>query len=338
MKALNFGIIGLGYWGPNYAKVLNDLEGANLSWCCDINDQALAKLKRIYPAVRTSNNINDLLTDKDLNAVIVVTPAQGHFEIVKQFILAGKDVLVEKPLTNDQKTSEELVRLGRNKKRVLMVDHTFVYNLAIRKLKELIDKGKLGDIYYLYGVYNALGPIRKDVSAMWDLPHFIYVANYLLGSGPETITAIGRDYLQKGMEDVVFLTFEYPKDILFNLHCSWIDPVKVRRLVVVGTKKMVVFDDMQPEEKLKIYDKGADLSGDPNFAKLEVVIRTGDVYIPKIENKEPLREVVLAFMESVKTRKPPVSDGQEGLNLVRCLTAAQESLKKHGEKIWLKKV
>lgn len=336
MADINLGIIGLGYWGPNYARVINQLENSTLSWCCDINKLALSKFSKLYPQVKVTDNIEDLLKDQSLNAVIIVTPAQNHYELTKKFLLSNKDVLVEKPLTDSLADAQSLVKLAKNKNRILMVDHTFEFNSAIKKLKQLINDGELGKIYYIYGNYNALGPIRRDVSAMWDLPHFIYVVNFLLDKNPMWVSATGKDYLQKGMEDVVFLNFEYPDDILLNLNCSWIDPVKVRKLVIVGEKKMAVFDDMQQEDKLIIFDKGVQLNQDPNFANLQIVVRTGDTVIPKIERTEPLKEVVLNFIQAINSRSIKISDAQDGLNLIKALSAAQESLQKMGKRIWIK--
>lgn len=333
MKDISLAIIGLGYWGPNYARVISQLEDVKLKWCCDINKLALSKFSKFYPQVQITDNIETLVNDKELDAVIIVTPAQNHFEIAKKLLLGGKDIIVEKPLTNNLDESKQLVKLAAEKKKIIMVDHTFVFNTAIKKLKELIADGELGKIYYIYGNYNALGPIRRDVSAMWDLPHFIYVVNFLLGSIPLWVSASGKDYLQKGMEDVVFLNFEYPGNVLFNLNCSWIDPVKVRRLVIVGERRMVVFDDMEPEEKIKIYDKGVEISSDPNFANLQLVVRNGNTVIPKLELKEPLKEVVLEFIKSIKLRSSNFSNGLDGLNLVQVLKSAQQSLNKGGKRI-----
>lgn len=336
MRNTNIGIVGLGYWGPNYARVVSQLDNITLSWCCDINKVALSKFSKLFPYVKVTSNIEDLLSDESLDAVIIVTPAQDHFDLAKSFLSRGKHVLVEKPLTDNLDSASILVKLSKNKKKILMVDHTFEFNAAIKKLKQLLENKELGKIYYIYGNYNALGPIRRDVSAMWDLPHFIYVVNFLLGATPNWVSASGKDYLQKGMEDVVFLTFEYPNDILFNLNCSWIDPVKVRKLVVVGESKMVVFDDMEPEEKIRIYDKGVEVSSDPNFANLQLVIRNGDTLIPKIELKEPLKEVVLNFLQAIENNSIHTSDGEDGLNLVKALSAAQESLNKMGKRIFIK--
>lgn len=330
---LNVGIVGLGYWGPNYARIITQLEDVNLSWCCDVNNVALSKFSKLYPSVKTTNRVEDLLNDRQLNCVIIVTPAQDHFKVAKKFLQKDKAVLVEKPLTDNPKKAKILVNISKKRNKILMVDHTFIFNSAVKKLKQLIDNKELGKVYYIYGNYNALGPIRRDVSSMWDLPHFIYVVNFLLGTNPVWVQAVGKDYLQKETEDVVFLTFEYPGDILFNLNCSWIDPVKVRRLVVVGERKMLVFDDIEPEDKLKIYDKSVDVSDDPNFANLQLVIRHGDTLIPKLELEEPLKEVTKQFIEAVRSKKNSISNGDDGLNLVRILNYAQVSLSKQGKRI-----
>lgn len=330
--------MGVGYWGPNYARIISELDGVELLWCCDKNREALKKMQRLYPNIKTTKNVRDVLKDKDTDCAVVVTPAQTHYQIVKDALNAGKNVLVEKPLTTSIDEARDLVDFSKAKNKILAVDHTFKFNSGIRKLKELIDSGELGKIYYMYGLYNALGPIRKDVSAMWDLsPHFIYTANFLLDSKPISVSGRGRDLLISGMDDVVFLTFEYESGALFNLHSSWLDPLKVRQLVVIGSKKMAVFDDVSSDSKLKIYDKSAKVATDPNFAKLDVILRVGDMIAPKLEEKEPLKEVVLDFIKSVEGKKAPFATAEEGLDTVVALIAAQKSIENKGEKVWLNK-
>lgn len=330
-------VVGIGYWGPNYLRTLTQLEEAQVSWVCDLNTTALSRISRMYPDVRTTTKLEDLVADRSLQAAIVVTPAQTHYEIVKPLLNSGKHVLVEKPITDDLRLADELIKLAAKNNATLMVDHTYLFNGGITKLKQLIDDNELGRIYYLYGMYNALGPLRRDVSAMWDLPHLIYVANYLLSSTPESVVAIGKDYLIDGMEDVVFLTLSYPNDVLVNLSCSWIDPVKIRRLVVVGSKQMAIFDDMLPDEKLKVYDRGVGEQADPNFAELQLIIRSGAVVSPKLDTTEPLRAVVNTFINAIASNELPMSTGREGWELVKVLTAAEKSLKANGKRIWLNK-
>lgn len=337
-KKLGFALIGVGYWGPNYARILSELDGTKFLWCCDKNKDALKKMQRLYLSIKITTSIKQILSDPKVDCVIIVTPAQTHFEVVKKALNAEKHVLVEKPLTTTVEGAKELVDLSKKTGKVLAVDHTFKFNPGIIKLKELIEKGELGKIYYMYGLYNALGPIRKDVSAMWDLsPHFIYTANYLLNSIPTSVLARGRDLLIKGMDDVVFITFEYKNGVIFNLHSSWLDPLKVRQLVVIGSKKMAVFDDVSSDAKLKIYDKSATVDSDPNFAKLNVILRVGDMVVPKLEEKEPLKEVVIDFIQSIRQKRKPHGFAEEGLDTVIALVAAQKSLEKKGEMVWLKR-
>lgn len=330
MKSI--GIVGVGYWGPNYARILSAIDTVHFSWCADLNAQALAKMQKSYPDVKVTTSVSDLLADTSLDAVIIVTPAQTHFDLVKQFLKAGKDVLVEKPITTNTKDGAALIALAKKHKRILMVDHTFVFNRSVQALKTAIDDGHLGKLLYAHGQYNALGPIRYDVSAMWDLPHLIYVAQYLFGSQAKRVSAVGKSYYQKDKEDVVFLTMEFPKNILFNLSCSWIDPVKVRKLTLVGDKKMAAFDDMV-SEKLTFFDKGVQTQTDPNFAKLQLVVRNGDVTTPYIPPNEPLKDAVLCFLSALESRKLEHSTAVDGVNLVRVLEAAQESLSQSGASI-----
>ena len=332
---INIGIIGIGYWGPNYARLCYEVEDVNLCWFADLDENALNKIKRKYPLAKTTKDYKDLLRDKNLDAVIVTTPATTHFKIVKDLLLAKKNVLVEKPLTANLSEAKELKRLVRKTKKVLMVDHTFKYNSGVRKLKELIEKGELGKIYYILASYSALGPIRKDTDALWDLaPHWIYTLNYLLGEKPLFVDAKGGEYLKKGMKDVVFLNLEYPKKVLANIHVTWVYPKKDRSLTIVGDKKMVIFDDVSPEARLTIYDRGISLnSKDPNFADLQVILRDGDVVIPKIENKEPLKEAFKHFLECVEENKRPLSDVNDGNEVVEILEKAVISMKRNGAPI-----
>ncbi len=329
------GIIGVGYWGPNYARILSSLSNVEFRWCCDLNETALSKMQTLYPKTKTTTKMSDLLTDDTLDAVIVVTPAQTHADIVKKFLESGKHVLVEKPLTTSTSHAKKLIEISKKKRKILMVDHTFVFNSAVSHLQKIIKSGELGKILYGYGEYNALGPIRKDVSAMWDLPHFLYVANFLFESTPTHVSANGRSFYQKGMEDVVFITLEYPDKSIFNLSCSWIDPVKIRKFTLVGNKKMAVFDDMVHEGKLTIFDKGVEVSKDPNFANLGLILRNGDVTIPFVPQKEPLTQVVLTFLEACTKGKLDISTAKDGLSLVQILEAAQKSLDSNGKKIKL---
>ena len=331
-EMINSGIIGLGYWGPNYVRIFNELSQSKISYCCDIDDTKFEHIKHANPLIETTNNYKDLLFSSDVDAVIVSTPASTHYKIVKDCLESGKDVLVEKPIALNSKDAEELVKLAKKKKRSLMVGHTFVYHPVVQKLKEYVYNGDLGDIYYLHFSRTGLGPIRKDVNAMWDLaPHDISMLLYLLEDMPIEVSAKGQSYLQEGVEDVVFMTLRFPKNILASIHVSWLDPYKIRRVTVVGSKRMAVFDDVNKLETLKIFDKGIDRYGEKSYAdygEFQLSIRDGDVHIPKIEMSEPLKNQCKHFLECIQERKKPLTNGEEGLKVVKILEDAQESLTK----------
>jgi len=332
---INVGVIGIGQWGTNYIRIFNELDDTQLKWCCDINKQRLQRVNKIYPHIITTQNYSDILSDKETTAVCVSTPATTHHRIVKDCLLAGKDVLVEKPLTISSKDAEDLVKLAEKERRILMVGHVFLYNPAIEKLKELIMNDELGDIHYLYATRTGLGPIRSDTSAMWDLaPHDISIFCYIMNKKPISVNAIGLSRLRKNIEDVVFLTLRFPEDIIGHIHVSWFDPKKVRKITVVGKNKMAVFDDMEPAEKLKIItatlpDERFHLTYD-DFLN---TIRYGDVSIPKIDLTEPLKLETLHFLDCINTRKTPKTDGLNGLLVAKILDTAQKSLEKDGIKV-----
>lgn len=328
---INIGIIGVGYWGPNYARLCYELDNVNLVWFSDLDKSALKKVKQRYPLVKITSDYRKLAKDKNLDAVIITTPAQTHFLIAKEFLMAGKHILVEKPMTAKLIEAKKLQSLVKKSKKIFMVDHTFKFNAGINKLKEIINSGELGKIYYITGSYSALGPIRKDVDALWDLgPHWVYTLNYLLDSFPITVEAKGGKFLKKDMNDVVFLNFEYPKKILANLHVTWLYPKKERCLAVVGDKKMAIFDDVSADARLVVYDRGFFVNKDPHFTNLQIILWDGDVFIPKIENKEPLKEVLKHFLQCIEEGKKPNSDIKDGLKTVEILEKASLSMKKNG--------
>lgn len=331
-------IVGLGYWGPNFARLCFETDGIELAYCCDINDKALAKIKRKYPSVQIIHDYQTILADTDIGGVIIVTPPETHFKLVKDFLLAGKDVLVEKPMTLTTDHANKLVNLAKRKKRILMVDHVFQYNSGVMKLRGYIQSKTLGNIFYLLGSYTALGPVRSDVNAILDLaPHHFYTLNYLLGQKPKWISAVGASYLKEGNSDVAFITIGYPNGVIAKVDVSWLFPFKVRNIVAVGKRKMALFDDTSVDEKLKIFDKRAfyDYHHPEYPAILKVIYREGDVTIPHLVPNEPLRAVLSHFVECVAKRTTPQSDGKKGALVVAMLTAAQQSLARHGERITL---
>jgi predicted dehydrogenase len=326
----NIGIIGIGYWGPNYMRIFNELPQSRVTYCCDIDQNKIRLIKEKYPNVNTTTKYQDLLEDPDVDAIVVSTSASTHYQPVKGCLIHGKDVLVEKPLTLSSKQCEDLIKISHEKNQILMVGHTFIYNPGVRWLKNYIDSGELGTIYYLYFSRTGLGPIRRDVNVLWDLaPHDLSILNYLIEGFPLQIKAAGESYLQPSVEDVVFLNLIYPNNILANVHVSWLDPQKIRRLTIVGSKRMIQFDDVNKFGTIKIFDKGIEMFGNKSYAdygEFQLSIRDGDIHIPKIPIEEPLKNQCVHFLECINSRKQPLTSGEDGLKVVKILETAQEKL------------
>lgn len=331
----NVALVGYGYWGPNFARVIAASSQANLTWCCDISNDNLLAVKNRYPNVKTTTQLNDVLQDKDVECIIIVVPAKEHYKIAKQSLLAGKDVLIEKPMTATLDEAKELMEIALKYKRILMSDHIFLFNPAIRMIKKMLKDDTLGKIYYGHGTYTALGPIRIDVSAMWDLSiHFIYTFCYLLDSYPTAISAVGRSYLTPNNPDVAFLNVEFGKNVIFNLKVSWIDPARNRSLILVGDKKMVVFDDSQTD-KIAVYDRGV-LWAKQKSTPSRFIFHYGDIVLPHLDSAEPLAEAFNEFIKCVDLRQEPYVTLKEAVNVVGILEAAQYSLGNSGIVVPLK--
>jgi predicted dehydrogenase len=327
---LRVALIGFGHWGPNYARILTGtLSGARLSACAEPSAGRLAAFERQYPAASAYADYKRLIRDGDVDAVIVATPTSTHRQVVEDCLAAGIHVLVEKPLASSVADAEALAALAKRSGRILMVGHTFLFNPAVQAIKRYIDEGLLGEIRYLYFQRTGLGPIRQDVNALWDLaPHDLSMLRYWLNSEPVDLVARGEAYLKPGTEDVVFLTLTYPKQILASVHVSWLDPVKIRRVTVVGDRKMVVFDDTNATEKLRIYDRGVDYQPrEGGFAEFIAAVRDGDIVIPRLEVLEPLREQLAHFMACINTGKTPVTSAADGVAIVRVLEWAEHDLR-----------
>lgn len=339
---INIGIIGCGHWGPNFVRNFSQLPDARVTSVCDINAQRLGHIKHLYPKVGTSTDYHNILNDHKVDAVVVATPAVTHYRFTKELILSNKHILVEKPIAMSVAEAEELIELSAKKKRILMVGHTFLYNPAVNKMKEYVEAGELGRVYYLHSRRTNLGPLRQDVSAMWDLaPHDISIFSYLLNMSPVEVIARGQCYLQKDKEDVAFITLVYPKNIIANIHVSWLDPRKVREITVVGNKKMLVFDDLSSNEPVRLYDKRVmkrKYKQDyDSFKEFQMLIQEGEVTIPKFKMDEPMRVECKSFLECIQNNKYPISDGENGLDVLKVLIAIQESMHKKGEVIPIKR-
>jgi len=328
---MNVALIGAGYWGPNLARVFFELPGCNLHTICDKKRDRLDSLKASFPNINTTQDYKTLLGNPELEAIAVVTEAQYHYQIAKECLLAGKHVLVEKPLALNSQECEDLIDTAKAKNRILMVGHLLEYHPAVRKLKKLIDNGEIGKVYYIYSQRVNLGEIRRYENALWSFgPHDISVVLYLLGEEPESVNALGQSYLQENIQDVVFVNLHFKDKRMAQVHISWLDPHKIRKFTIVGSKKMVVFDDMESSEKIKIYDKGADSPGKYVSYGDSITLRIGDINIPKIDMKEPLKIECQHFLECIRENKCPLSDGADGLRVVRVLEAAEKSMENYG--------
>jgi predicted dehydrogenase len=337
---VNIALVGLGYWGPNLARNLALVKGGRLHVICDARSEALARYAGQYPGARGTTDFEDVLADPSVDAVVLATPASTHHELAKAALLAGKHVLVEKPLATSTGDCLDLIATADAQGRTLMVGHVFLYNAAVRKIREYIDSGELGEIRYVYSQRLNLGQVRSDSNALWNFaPHDLSILGYWLRAEPIDVVARGYDFLQPGIEDVVFMTLDYPGGIGANVHISWLDPLKVRRMTVVGSEKMVVYDDVNADARVMLYDKGvtrrhADPKGQSlgrfeTFGEFQLLLRAGDVLIPQVEFVEPLRVEAQHFVDSITSGTTPLTDGHEGLRVVRALEAAQRSLDAH---------
>ena len=333
MDNINIACIGAGYWGKNLVRNFYGLPGCRLKTCCDLNPKILNAIPAQYPGVAVTSDIDQVLADPGIDAVVIASPAIQHYAMAKKALLSGKHTYVEKPLTLDVKEAEDLCQISESRGLTLMVGHLMEYHPGVEKLKTLIDSGELGDIYYLYAQRINLGIIRKDENALWSLaPHDISIALYLLGEEPDGVSARGECYLQPGIEDVVFCTLHFPSRAMANIQVSWLDPHKVRKVTVVGSKKMAVFDDVEATEKIRIYDRGVNGAGYASYGDA-LTLRFGDINIPSLRMTEPLKTECEHFLASIREGKPPRSDGRDGLRVVRVLDAAQKSLKNSGHTV-----
>jgi len=322
--------VGCGYWGRNLLRVFSAMEGAQMVACCDEDEQAREAARRICPAIDLPTDYASLLWREDIDAIILATPASLHFEQARAALEAGKHVFVEKPLATTTADAEALIALAEAKQRTLMVGHTFLYNDAVRWVKDFIDSGEAGEIYYLYFQRLNLGRVRQDVDALWNLaPHDISIALYWLNEQPSRSHSHGISYLQPGIDDVAFLHLDFPSGRYAHIHVSWLDPSKTRKAVVVGSKKMIVYDDTSADQRVVVYDKGIDrmhlgahLNGYETFGEFALVQRAGDMYIPRLTFREPLKVEARHFLDCIERGERPLTDGRNGADVVRILEEA----------------
>lgn len=330
-------LIGYGYWGPNIARAISKIEGVNLTVICDQDRAKLDTVHSIYPNTTLSQNIDSVINNPNIDAIIIATPANTHFEIASKALKHGKHILVEKPLTISVSEAKKLESLNKTTQKIIMVGHTFEYNPAILRLKKIINDKSFGNVFYAYSTRVNLGQIRGDVNALWNLaPHDISILNYLFESAPAEVLAVGAIYLQKGIEDVVFISLRYPNNKLAQIHVSWLNPSKERKLTLVGSRKMLIFDDIDNEMPIKIYDKRADTA---DLAKgvtgaYKIKLHSGDIYIPQIPSQEPLLVEIQHFFDCIKQNTQPLTDIKNGMNVVSVLEACQKSIQEGNR--WVK--
>ncbi len=331
-RPIGIAVIGCGYWGMNYVRIFNELTESRVVAVCEQSPSRLKEVARRFPNVSLTTQIDDLITQSDVQGVVVCTEATSHFHVTRRLLLAGKHVLVEKPLTTTSAHAEKLMELADLRSATLMVGHTFIFNAGVRKVKEYV-KQDTGRVYYLYARRTNLGPIRRDVNALWDLaPHDIAIFNYLLDAAPEWVSAVGGKVLGNSRDDVGFVSLGYPDNILGHVHVSWADPDKAREIVVVKSDRRILFNDLNGVEQVRVFEKGVSpVEEEPlNYGEFRFQIRDGDIISPRIEPAEPLKNQCRHFLECIRTGRRPLSSGVEGRDVVRVLEAINRSIECKG--------
>jgi predicted dehydrogenase len=332
---LRLGVIGYGYWGPNVARNLHNLEGCELVAIGDKNPACLRGAREIYRNVELTTDISEILTSTQVDAVAVVTPVWTHFELAKSALQNGKHVFVEKPFTSSVQQAEELIELATRKKLKIMVDHTFLFTGAVKKIRQLVDDGTLGELYYYDSMRVNLGLFQHDINVAWDLaPHDLSIMDYIIPKRPEAIVATGEKHLN-GHVDVAFITVYFPGNVIAHINVNWLSPVKVRTTLIGGEKRMVVWNDLEADEKIKVYDKGVQMNNGQDIRQLLVSYRSGDMWAPRVEQTEALKSELKYFIDCIVNDRTPINDGAAGLRVVQMLEAADQSLKERGEIIRL---
>jgi predicted dehydrogenase len=332
---VKFGVIGYGYWGPNVVRNLDNLEGSQVLAVCDKSPAARRQAQKAYPRVKVVADSSELMTSTEIAAIAVVTPVWTHYELAKAALENGKHVFVEKPFTSNAAQGEELIELAARKNLKIMVDHTFLFTGAVKKIRHLLEEGTLGKLYYYDSTRVNLGLFQHDVNVIWDLaPHDLSIMDYLIKESPEAIVATGQTHLN-GVEDVAFITVYFPNKIIAHINVNWLSPVKVRTTLIGGEKKMLVWNDLEADEKIKVYDKGVHITSQQGVYDLLVSYRSGDMWAPQIERIEALRAELAYFMECIANDRTPFNDGVAGLKIVKMLQAANESLSKRGALVYL---
>jgi predicted dehydrogenase len=328
---IRVGIIGYGYWGKNIVRNFSSTDGIEVVSICDIREEARLRAQKEYPRIARTSDINDIISLREIDAVAVITPLSSHFELAKQALKNGKHVFVEKPFTSTSDEAEELIELAEKNKLIIMVDHTFLFTGAVRKIKELVQEKSLGDLYYYDSVRVNLGLFQRDVNVIWDLaPHDLAVMDYLFDENPLAVSACGKAHINH-QEDTAYVTVTFRNNFIAHFNVNWLSPVKVRTTLISGSKKMLIWNDLEADEKIKIYDRGVEKSD----YSLLVNYRAGDMYSPRIEQGEALKREIEYFLKCINENTAPINDGNSGLRIVKMLEASSESLRQKGKEILL---
>lgn len=330
-------LVGYGYWGPNLARNFSSLPGCRLAAICDRSPERLERAAHLYPHARLTQRYDDILHDPNITSVLIATPVSFHYELTLAALLAGKDVLVEKPFTQTSEQARELVALAARLGRIIAVDHTFLYTGAVQKIKELVCSGDLGELLYFDSVRINLGLFQEDVNVIYDLaPHDLSILTHLFDKQPVAIRAMGARHGSGQQESLAYLHVEYSDDFVAHFHFSWLAPVKIRKTIIAGTRKMIVYDDLDPAEKVKVYDKGITVNpSSDSLSKIKIDYRTGDMLAPKLAHREALHHEASHFLQCVRDRTQPLADGIAGMNVVRILEASERSLQAGGDRVLL---
>jgi predicted dehydrogenase len=332
---LNFGVIGYGYWGPNIVRNLTALEDSQVLMIAEMSSSARLRAQRAYPGISVTSDAMEVILSPQIDAVAIVTPVWTHYELAKAALTSGKHVFVEKPFTSSTRQAEELINLAEKHNLTIMVDHTFLFTGAVRKISQLLDEGTLGKLYYYDATRVNLGLFQHDINVLWDLaPHDLSIMDHLIKTRPEAVVATGQKHVN-GHEDVAYMTLYFPERVIAHINVNWLSPVKVRTTLMGGEKRMLLWNDLEADEKVKVYDKGVDITNREGVYDLLVNYRSGDMWAPHLEQVEALRQELAYFVECVSSGRRPINDGCAGLRVVKMLEAASESLNTIGSLVYL---
>lgn len=333
---LSIGIIGYGYWGPNLVRNFSGIVTIEVKYVAEANTARHSTIRRNHPNVQILLSAEEMLKDESLDAVVIATPVSTHFTLAKQALLSGKHVLLEKPMATSVAECEELIQIAEAKGLTLMVDHTFLYTGAVQKIKEIVDSGDIGELQYFDSTRINLGIFQNDVNVLWDLaPHDISILSFLKEEKPISVNATGISHLKNGIENIAYMTVNYASNFIAHFNCSWSSPVKIRQTLISGDQKMILYNDIEPTEKVRVFDTGVGVKSDADRDKLLIDYRFGDILIPKLSTHEALQQVAMDFIQSIISQKTPLSSAAIGLHVVRVLEAAEKSIKQKGKEIYI---